>query len=146
MDLDDLHHDTDDGLHMASLAGGWISLVCGFGGLRDHGGRLALSPRLPSALTRLSFGLRWRGSLITVQIEQNHATYLLAEAPGDGVPGDEAPGDGAASPADGRPGIIEILHDGQVLQLIADRPVRVDLSPVEAATEPPSQPTGRRPR
>ena len=47
MDLDDLHHDTDDGLHMASLAGGWIGLVCGFGGLRDHAGRLQLAPRLP---------------------------------------------------------------------------------------------------
>ena len=39
MDLDDLEHNTRDGLHIASLAGTWIGLVAGFGGMRDHGGR-----------------------------------------------------------------------------------------------------------
>ena len=32
MDLDDLEHNTRDGLHMASLAGSWIAAVAGFGG------------------------------------------------------------------------------------------------------------------
>jgi alpha,alpha-trehalose phosphorylase len=54
MDLEDLHHDTDDGLHMASLAGGWLGLVCGFGGLRDHDNRLSFAPRLPSKISRLA--------------------------------------------------------------------------------------------
>ena len=40
VDLQDRKNDTEDGLHMASLAGAWIGLVCGFGGLRDHGDRL----------------------------------------------------------------------------------------------------------
>ncbi|MHB1487713.1 MAG: glycoside hydrolase family 65 protein, partial [Acidimicrobiales bacterium] len=31
MDLDDIDHNTRDGLHVASLAGSWISLVAGFG-------------------------------------------------------------------------------------------------------------------
>ena len=35
IDLRDLHHNTGDGLHIASLAGAWIALVAGFGGLRD---------------------------------------------------------------------------------------------------------------
>ncbi|HVV91450.1 MAG TPA: family 65 glycosyl hydrolase, partial [Solirubrobacterales bacterium] len=34
MDLDDLEHNSRDGLHIASLAGTWIATVCGFGGLR----------------------------------------------------------------------------------------------------------------
>ena len=34
VDLDDLAGNTDDGLHIASLAGTWIALVTGFGGMR----------------------------------------------------------------------------------------------------------------
>ena len=49
IDLRDLHHNTRDGLHMASLAGAWIALVAGFGGLRDDEGVLALDPQLPEA-------------------------------------------------------------------------------------------------
>ena len=47
MDLDNLERNTGDGLHIASLAGAWIALVAGFGGMRDHGGRLTFAPRLP---------------------------------------------------------------------------------------------------
>ena len=44
VDLQDRKGNTEDGLHMASLAGAWLGLVCGFGGLRDHGRRLQLRP------------------------------------------------------------------------------------------------------
>jgi len=56
MDLRDLEHNTRDGLHMASLAGTWIALVAGFGGMRDYE-QLSFAPRLPDAITRLSFGI-----------------------------------------------------------------------------------------
>src|SRR5436309_6541329 len=61
MDLHDLEHNTRDGLHIASRAGTWIAAVAGFGGLRDHDGRLSFKPRLPAELTRLAFGLSFRG-------------------------------------------------------------------------------------
>ena len=77
MDLEDLEHNTRDGLHIASLAGCWIAAVAGFGGLRDHDGRLAFAPRLPLHLERLSFRLRWRGSCILVAVEDSEATYEL---------------------------------------------------------------------
>src|SRR5207237_5411277 len=48
IDLDDLEHNTRDGLHIASLAGAWIVAVEGFGCMRDHGGSLSSAPRLPS--------------------------------------------------------------------------------------------------
>ena len=51
MDLDDLEHNTRDGLHIASLAGTWIAAVAGFGGMRDHDGELNFMPRLPPELT-----------------------------------------------------------------------------------------------
>ena len=48
IDLDNLEHNTRDGLHMASLAGAWIVAVAGFGGMRDHDGSLTFAPRLPT--------------------------------------------------------------------------------------------------
>ena len=47
MDLHDLEHNTVDGVHIASLAGAWIAAVAGFGGMRDHDGKLTFAPRLP---------------------------------------------------------------------------------------------------
>ncbi len=44
MDLRDLEHNTADGVHVASLAGTWLALVCGFGGMRDHSGQLSFAP------------------------------------------------------------------------------------------------------
>ena len=48
MDLGDLEHNTRDGVHIASLAGTWVALVSGFGGLRfgDANGTLSFTPRL----------------------------------------------------------------------------------------------------
>jgi alpha,alpha-trehalose phosphorylase len=77
MDLDDVEHNTRDGLHMASLAGTWISLVAGFGGMRDHGGTLRFRPRLPDGLTRLAFSLTSRGQRMRVELAEGNASYQL---------------------------------------------------------------------
>ena len=77
MDLDDLEHNTRDGLHMASLAGSWIAAVAGFGGMRDHGGELSFRPRLPAALARLRFRLLYRGRCLQVEITHASARYEL---------------------------------------------------------------------
>ena len=42
-------------MHIAALAGGWTVAVAGFGGMRDHDGRLTFAPRLPPLLDRLVF-------------------------------------------------------------------------------------------
>src|SRR5581483_859005 len=47
IDLDDIEHNTRDGLHLAALAGTWIVAVAGFGGMRDHDGELSFKQRLP---------------------------------------------------------------------------------------------------
>ena len=59
MDLHDLHQNARDGVHVASLAGSWIALVAGFGGMRDHNGQLSFQPQLPPGIRRLGFALRW---------------------------------------------------------------------------------------
>jgi alpha,alpha-trehalose phosphorylase len=75
MDLDDLEHNTADGLHIASLAGAWMVAVNGFGGLRDTQGTLAFRPRLPGALNGLSFNLMFRGAHLNVAISPDEARY-----------------------------------------------------------------------
>jgi alpha,alpha-trehalose phosphorylase len=75
MDLDDLEHNTADGLHIASLAGSWMVAVAGFGGLRDTQGTLSFRPRLPGALNSLSFNLLFRGTHLNVAITPDEARY-----------------------------------------------------------------------
>ncbi|MEU5694944.1 glycosyl hydrolase family 65 protein [Actinosynnema sp. NPDC020468] len=76
-DLHDLHDNVHNGLHMASLAGAWTGIVSGFGGMRDHGGRLAFAPRLPPGLTGLSFRLTFRGTRFVVRVAPGEATYEI---------------------------------------------------------------------
>jgi alpha,alpha-trehalose phosphorylase len=77
MDLDDLEHNTRDGVHIASLAGTWLAAVAGFGGMRDHFGELTFHPRLPDALTSLRFRLMFRGRSLLVEVDREHARYRL---------------------------------------------------------------------
>ena len=81
MDLDDLEHNTRDGLHIASLAGTWIVAVAGFGGMRDHDGKLSFAPRLPEQLTRLAFGVCFRDRRLRVEVTHEEARYSLLEGP-----------------------------------------------------------------
>ncbi|MGW4910442.1 glycoside hydrolase family 65 protein [Streptomyces sp. NPDC004270] len=81
MDLDDLEHNTRDGLHIASLAGTWMALVAGFGGMRHYDDGARFAPRLPERLRRLAFNLQLRGSRLRVEIGADKATYTLLDGP-----------------------------------------------------------------
>ncbi len=76
-DLHDLHGNIHQGLHIASLAGAWTVAVAGFGGMRDHDGRLSFAPRLPPALTRLAFRLTYRECCLIVEVTRDAASYGL---------------------------------------------------------------------
>ncbi|MGV9249196.1 glycoside hydrolase family 65 protein [Streptomyces sp. NPDC003710] len=77
MDLDDLEKNTRDGLHIASLAGSWIALVAGFGGMRYGPDTVHFTPRLPGRLSRLAFSVRIRRRCLRVEITDSRATYTL---------------------------------------------------------------------
>lgn len=79
MDLGDLEHNTRDGLHIASLAGTWMALVAGFGGMRHHGDSPEFAPRLPERLSRLAFHLEVLGSRLRVEVRPRTATYTLLD-------------------------------------------------------------------
>jgi alpha,alpha-trehalose phosphorylase len=81
MDIADLERNTADGLHIASMAGAWIAAVAGFGGMRDHDGRLSFAPQLPERLSRLSFRLGFRGSRLRVEVTDTETSYSLLDGP-----------------------------------------------------------------
>ncbi|HEX6916927.1 MAG TPA: glycosyl hydrolase family 65 protein [Phycicoccus sp.] len=79
VDLADLHDNTVDGLHVASSGGVWGVLVNGFGGMRDHGGRLRFDPRLPDRWDALTYRLTWRGSRMRVRLTREHLELRVEE-------------------------------------------------------------------
>ncbi len=70
LDLDDYNNDTEDGLHITSMAGTWMSVVKGFGGMRIKNSRLYLNPRIPKNWNKLSFRLNFKNTLLAIQIGQ----------------------------------------------------------------------------
>jgi alpha,alpha-trehalose phosphorylase len=122
IDLNDLQLNTRNGLHMAALAGTWIALVAGFGGMRDHDGKLTLAPRLPQSIHRLAFNLRWRGSRLRVEVAEGEASYVVTD-------GGQA---------------IETWHHGQALTVTAGQAVRLPIPSTPDRPRPPTPP-GRAP-
>ena len=77
LDLDDMHHNTKDGLHMANMAGTWTGLVRGFGGMRCRNGKLSFAPVCPPQWQGYSFCVSYRGRSIQVDVNADGATYKL---------------------------------------------------------------------
>jgi alpha,alpha-trehalose phosphorylase len=98
-----------------------MSVVAGFGGMRDHGGELTFKPRLPEALAHIEFRLMYRWRKLVVRITRARATYTLS----------------AGDP-------LSIKHFGETVELHKGKPVE---RPIPAAphVEPLLQPLGREP-
>jgi alpha,alpha-trehalose phosphorylase len=121
MDLRDLENNTRDGVHIASLAGTWVALVGGFGGLRVSGGIAHFAPRLPEPLTRLAFTLLIRGQRLRVEVTDTVARYQVAN---------------------GEP--LLIRHHGNDVTLQPGKKLSRPIPPIPARPRP-SQPPGREP-
>jgi alpha,alpha-trehalose phosphorylase len=121
LDLHDLEHNTRDGVHIAALAGAWIALVDGFGGMRNRGDDLCFSPRLPRQLERLCFKLRYRGRILEVTVLPQSAIYALLE----GAP-------------------VRLSHHGEPFVLSATQAVTRGIPPAPVRPRP-KQPPGREP-
>ncbi|MEO3945414.1 glycoside hydrolase family 65 protein [Gorillibacterium sp. CAU 1737] len=66
LDLDNYNNDTEDGCHITSMAGTWMAVVHGFGGLRVTNGRLVLNPVVPAQWSAFSFRVVFRGARLKV--------------------------------------------------------------------------------
>jgi alpha,alpha-trehalose phosphorylase len=122
VDLRDLNNNTRDGLHMASLAGTWLALVAGFGGMRDHDGELSFAPRLPGGLSRLRFNLLVRGVRLRVEVHGDSATYTVDDS-------------GAS---------LTLTHHGEQVTVGDGKPVSLPIPATEGRPRP-RQPRGREP-
>jgi alpha,alpha-trehalose phosphorylase len=127
MDLHNLQHNARDGLHIASLAGGWLALVAGFGGMRDMGDQLSFRPQLPPGWTGLRFALRVGAQRLRVDIGPDTVRYST---------------DGDAT--------IPVLHlsdddERELVEIKAGADVERPWTPVQPQTPTPTQPAGRPP-
>jgi maltose phosphorylase len=73
LDLDDYNNDTDDGLHITSMAGTWMSIVEGFAGMRVRNGQLHFHPFLPEKWESFSFNILFRGAALNIRITKTGA-------------------------------------------------------------------------
>ncbi|SMF91458.1 maltose phosphorylase [Paenibacillus uliginis N3/975] len=76
LDLDNYNNDTEDGCHTTSMAGTWMSVVHGFGGLRVKDGVLHLNPFVPGHWTSFSFKVMFRGSRLKVNVTDKEIIVL----------------------------------------------------------------------
>lgn len=76
LDLDDYNNDTEDGLHITSMAGTWMSIVEGFAGMRVRNGQLRFNPFLPKAWQSFSFNIGFRGVQLKVKITDGQIRIL----------------------------------------------------------------------
>ncbi len=71
LDLDDYNNDTEDGLHITSMAGTWMSVVKGFGGMRVKDGVVHFNPYLPETWQSMSFKVRFRGASMDIKVSKS---------------------------------------------------------------------------
>jgi maltose phosphorylase len=74
LDLDDYNNDTEDGCHITSMAGTWMSVVEGFGGMRVRDGKLSFDPFLPEKWQMFSFNVGFRGTSIKVTVRKDQVS------------------------------------------------------------------------
>lgn len=74
LDLDDYNKEVNEGLHITSMAGSWMSVVEGFGGLRIKNDTLYFNPFLPENWKSLAFKVIFRGRTIKAKFEAGKTT------------------------------------------------------------------------
>ncbi|WP_425845017.1 glycoside hydrolase family 65 protein [Agrococcus sp. TSP3-2-1] len=123
IDLDDLQGDAEAGVHLASLAGVWLAITAGFGGMREGEDGLSFAPRLPPGITRIAFGIRVHGRVLKIEIQPEQSTYRLE----DGDP-------------------VTVRHFGDELELTPGEAISAPTAPLVVRGERPTQPRHRAPR
>lgn len=102
LDLDDYNHEVHEGLHITSMAGTWMSIVEGFGGMRVQNGILSFTPQIPDQWEGYSFKINFRNHILKVNVCQDHTHFELDQ-------GEE----------------LEILVNGALIKVTPDRLIKV---------------------
>jgi maltose phosphorylase len=98
LDLDDYNREVEEGCHITSMAGTWMSIVEGYGGMRVKNNHLHFAPKIPTQWDSYSFKVNFRNQIITVQVSKSGVDFKL---------------DGAE--------VMEVFVDGKVRSVFADK-------------------------
>jgi len=79
LDLDDYNNDTEDGLHITSMGGTWMSIIKGFAGMRIINDTLSFKSLLPPAWKGIAFRLMFRERILLIEIDQNNCSVKLLQ-------------------------------------------------------------------
>ena len=77
LDLDDYNKEVEEGLHITSMAGTWMSIVEGFGGMRVKNDALHFEPRIPKDWKGYSFKINFRNQILKVSVHQTETKFVL---------------------------------------------------------------------
>lgn len=77
LDLDDYNKEVEEGLHITSMAGTWMSIVEGFGGMRVLDDKLHFTPQIPKEWKSYSFKVNFRNRIIKVTVKEGASQFFL---------------------------------------------------------------------
>lgn len=77
LDLDDYNNEVREGCHITSMAGTWMSIVEGFGGMRISHGRLSFRPQIPREWNAYSFKLNFRNQILKIKVSARETSFSL---------------------------------------------------------------------
>lgn len=77
LDLDDYNKEVEEGLHITSMAGTWMSIVEGFGGMRIVDDKLSFTPRIPRQWEGYSFKINFRHRILKVTVTKKEVKFVL---------------------------------------------------------------------
>jgi len=77
LDLDDYNRNVHQGLHTTSMAGAWLNMVYGFGGMRSGGDTLTFKPSIPKKWKSFSFRILYKGYVLSVKVDKNNISLSV---------------------------------------------------------------------
>jgi len=77
LDLDDYNKEVEEGCHITSMAGTWMSIVEGFGGMRVKNDQLHFAPKIPKEWKGYSFKINFRNQILKVAVNHDETTFTV---------------------------------------------------------------------
>ncbi len=102
LDLDDYNKEVEEGCHITSMAGTWMSIVEGFGGMRVENDQLSFKPQIPEQWDAYSFKINFRDRILKVHVSGKETKFSLE--------GEES---------------LEILVNGKKVEVSPEAPVSI---------------------
>jgi len=81
LDLDDYNNEVADGLHITSMAGTWLAIVQGFGGMRVKDNKLHFNPQIPEKWNAFAFNILFRNNQLNIKVEKQKTIISNIKGP-----------------------------------------------------------------